>query len=202
MKSSHPLSFVNNMPITLICLLLVFYGASAVTNSSCDKCIRKCCPPNHYLLNKLCVFSNQSTFNPLVYNGTEITEKLFDFQVISANNCESGDRRLFTMTSERIFLQENGDLLRFFLMTNRTKLVPWNRYCLEDKVVRNQSRLVGLLCVSQHHIIEYPNWTSWGKFETLQFLSKYLRIFIQKLLNRSKNAWKSLDRENQNWKHL
>lgn len=178
MKSSHPLSFVNNnMPITLICLLLVFYGASAVTNSSCDKCVRKCCPQNHYFLNKLCVFSNQSTFNPLVYNGTEITKE-FDFHVISANNCESGDRRLFTMTSERIFLQENGDLLRFFPMTNRTKLVPWNRYCLEDKVVRNQSRLVGLLCVSQHHIIENPKWISLGKFETLQFLSKYPRNLI------------------------
>lgn len=171
LKPSHPFSFVNNnMQIALICLLLVhFYGTSAITNFTCDKCVRKCCPPNHYLLNnKLCVWSNQSVFNPLVYNGTEIVEKNFDFQVISANNCESGDRRLFTMTSERIFLQENGDLLRFFLMTNRTKVVPWNRFCLEDKVVQNQSRLVGLLCIGQDHIIESPKWIWLGKSKTLQ----------------------------------
>ncbi|XP_074038803.1 G-protein coupled receptor Mth2 isoform X8 [Leptinotarsa decemlineata] len=110
-------------------------------------CVRKCCPENYVLKNKVCQYSESHKFELQVFRGEKEINKTVTFNVIHNKTCQVGRGLKLSPTGlvqDVFYLQRNGSL--FKPNDNVTPWVPFPYYCLETFVFPTGDELSALVC--------------------------------------------------------
>lgn len=182
MKGSIQLTIV--LLLFTTCVSLKINHNTGDDYSLCDtknKCVKKCCPEKHVLINKVCTLKEDSQFSFKIYDGLEnVTDDDITFHVIHDRNSKCSNRPLKLspsfIPSDVFYIQSDGSIFKPF--DTVTPSVHFKDYCMETFELSSGEEFSALVCYEDSTLEQVDRFSYIGKYQILHDGSNVHFIFI------------------------